>query len=314
MKFAVIFALAILLDFALGDPHNLPHPVSLIGRLISSLNASLFTNTHSFIRGLAVCSLTILVTITASCLAVYLSSRNILVQSIMLYYALAWRDLKDETLPVLECLLTHDIQGARRYLSLVVGRDTQGLNETSIIRAVIETISENSIDGIISVMFYAFIGWILGRDYGMCICVWTFKAANTLDSVLGYEHLHEFGKPSARLDDILGFVPARLGGLVIVFTGWLMGQHALDVFMAGRLSHKSPNSAHGESAFAGVLGLRLGGGASYKGIFTHRPFINPHAPEPEITDIIRAWRLLDASCAVFALMIICLNLLTGGGV
>lgn len=292
--------LAILVDFALGDPKYFPNPVIFIGSVIDFFRAKIFSDTHSFAQGLVVCTLTLLTSGLTAFLLLYLSGYSLIVQVYLLYAAIAWRDLKDETAPVLSRLLAHDLKGAREAVSRVVGRDTERLTESEIVRAVIETIAENSIDGVMSVMFFAALGQALNPDYGAAICVWLFKAASTLDSMIGYEYLHEFGKASARLDDILNFVPARFGGLVIV----LSGSRGLGVFMADRLKHRSPNSAHGESAFAGVLGVRLGGGAYYGGKLEEREYINPEAREPELYDIVRAWRVLDVSCSVFACLIV----------
>ncbi len=247
--------------------------------------------------------LTLLTTGLAVFLLLYLSGCNAIIQVYLLYSALAWRDLKDETAPVLSCLMSHDLPNARKYLSRVVGRDTDMLNETEITRAVIETIAENSVDGIMSVIFFAALGLALNASYGAALCVWLFKASSTLDSMIGYEELQEFGRASARLDDILNFIPARLGGMAIV----IAGRRGFKVFMRYRLKHKSPNSAHGESAFAGVLGVRLGGGAYYGGKFEEREYLNPEGRDPEPFDIVRAWRLLDMSCSLFAFLVILLS-------
>ena len=298
-----------MLDEIIGDPANFPHPVKLIGHLISFLKSKLFTDTHSFIRGLVLCVITLLVTGLAFYFTLYITDCNILIQIYLLYSAIAWRDLKDETFPVVLSLMNHDIESSRKFLSRVVGRDTENMNEHEITRAVIETIAENSIDGIISVMFFAFLGHALNSSYGMAISVWLFKAASTLDSMIGYERYHEFGKASARLDDILNFIPARLGGLIIILAGILTGhdaKRAFWVFIHDRKNHKSPNSAHSESAFAGVLSVRLGGGAFYGGKFEPRPYINECADDPKVPDVFRAYKLLDVSCALFAFMIILL--------
>ena len=305
MQFALILSLAILLDEILGDPRNFPHPVIFIGRLINFLKARLFTNTHSFIRGLVVCGLTISTTGLFACLILYITDRNIIVQVYMLYSAIAWKDLRDETEPIFLSLIRDDLINARKFLSYVVGRDTDALDSQEITSATIETIAENSIDGIISVMFFAFVGYVINHDYGMGVCVWIFKAASTLDSMIGYESYHEFGKTSAKLDDALNFLPARLGGLIIVLASGNFSR-AFRVFINDRLKHKSPNSAHGESAFAGGLNIRLGGGAFYAGKFESRPFINEKANAPEIYDIVRAWDLLNKSCGVFAMVMILL--------
>ena len=258
------------------------------------------TSSRTFSRGLLLCTSTVAVTAFTVWLMLYFTGCNLLVHVYLLYSALAWRDLKDETAPVLSCLLKNDIEGARFWLSRVVGRDTDNLTETEIIRAAIETIAENSIDGVISVMFWACLGHVVNASYGACVAVWMFKAASTLDSMAGYESLSLFGWPSARLDDLLNFIPARLGGVVIV----LAGGRGFRVFMRDRLKHKSPNSAHGESAFAGVLGVRLGGGACYGGKFELREWLNAEGREPDVWDIVRAWKVLDASCSAFALLVI----------
>ena len=365
--------IAVLLDFALGDPKFLPHPVILIGKIIDFWRKIFLTDTHSFFQGLAVCIMTLTTTGLLVFIVLYISDCNFLVQVYLLYSALAWRDLKDETAPVVKALMKceaamkrqdmknetvpvvnvlinknlpeelgiqRDIHNenisvvnavmkkklpetqqdmkdddglmnknlleARKYLSFVVGRDTQNLNETEIVRALIETIAENSVDGVFSVMFFAMIGQFINSSWGMCLFVWLFKAASTLDSMIGYEEFHEFGTASARLDDVLNFLPARLGGVIIILAGALMScdvKQAMKVFLDDRLKHKSPNSAHGESAFAGVLGVKLGGGAFYSGKFEARPSINSEGREPEIFDIIRAWKLLDVSCAIFTVII-----------
>ena len=314
-----------LLDLAVGEINFFPHPVKLIGKLISFLQAKLF-DLHSFKNGLAVTCITIFAAGLCCYLLLYISGSNDLIKIYLLYAALSWRDLKDETRPILFCLMNEDLQGARKFLSRVVGRDTQNLSELDIIRAVIETISENCIDGVMSVMFFAWLGNCFNSSYGAYIFVWIFKAASTLDSMIGYKIFNEFGKSSAKLDDILNFFPARLGGVVIIFSGVFINygvfknseggaahviskkfdnvKRAAKIFYHDRLKHSSPNSAHGESAFAGVLNIKLGGGAYYKNEFISRPYLNELGNEAKIFDIIRAWNLLDISCSVLAGLII----------
>ena len=286
----------------LGDPHNFPHPVILIGRVIDFLHKRLFTSSRDFWRGLLLCALTVSATGFAVWLVLRLTGCSVVVRVYLLYAALAWRDLKDETAPILASLLKHDLTNARFFLSRVVGRDTENLSETEITRAAIETIAENTIDGVMSVMFFAGLGQVLAGEYGACVLVWAFKAASTLDSMVGYESLGRYGTPSARLDDALNFIPARLGGLVIVLAGG--AGKGMRVFLRDRLKHKSPNSAHGESAFAGVLGVSLGGGAYYGGKFESREWLNAEGREAETWDIVRAWKVLDVACSAFALMVI----------
>ncbi|MBQ9419387.1 MAG: cobalamin biosynthesis protein CobD [Synergistaceae bacterium] len=295
MRFAVVLSLAIFEDQIFGDPKNFPHPVRLVGLVVNFWNKIFFVDEKSFFRGLAVCVLTLSTTGLFVWALLFATGNNFFVKAYLLYSALAWRDLKDETAPIFFSLAHNKLDEARKFLSFVVGRDTDNLNETEISRAAVETVAENSIDGIISVIFFAALGHIVNQEI---IFVWLFKAASTLDSMIGYESFGNFGKASARLDDALNFVPARLGGFIIAMTG----KNALRVFLRDRLKHKSPNSAHGESAFAGVLGIRLGGGAFYGGVFEPRPFINSQGREPEYLDIVRAWRVLDVSCALSALI------------
>ena len=299
---ACAFGIAVLLDAVLGDPHNFPHPVILIGKVIDFLHKKLYTSSRDFLRGLVLCTLTVSATAFAVWVVLRLTNCSVVVRVYLLYAALAWRDLKDETAPILSSLIKHDMTNARLYLSRVVGRDTETLSEQEITRAAIETIAENTIDGVISVMFFAGLGQVLDANYGACVLVWMFKAASTLDSMVGYESLGKYGTPSARLDDALNFIPARLGGLVIVFAGG--AGKGLRVFLRDRLKHKSPNSAHGESAFSGVLGVRLGGGACYGGRFESREWLNAAGREADAWDIVSAWRVLDVSCSAFALMVI----------
>ena len=289
---------AVMLDAILGDPRNFPHPVKFIGKVIAFWHKIFFNGNNSFFRGLAVVVMTLLTTGLLVGGLLFLTDGNAAVQVYFLYSALAWRDLKDETAPVFFSLMNQNLNEARKFLSFVVGRDTENLNENEIARAAVETIAENSVDGVISVIFFAAVGSLLNSSWGMCLSVWLFKSASTLDSMLGYEKFGRYGTASARLDDTLNFIPARLAGLVIILSGFLTGGRpgAFRVFLNDRLKHKSPNSAHAESAFAGVLGIRLGGGAFYGGKFESRPFLNENGSLPAAMDILRAWRLLDVSC------------------
>ena len=298
MKFATVLTLAIILDELLGDPRNFPHPVRLIGNVINFWHKIFFRH-DSFFHGLAVVIMTLITAGLFVFSALYFSEGSVILQVYLLYAAVAWRDLKDETLPVFLSLMSHNLDESRNFLSFVVGRDTQTLNEAEISRAVIETVAENSVDGVMSVIFFAALGYFVNDCYGMCVSVWLFKSASTLDSMLGYESFGRYGTPSARLDDILNFIPARIAGVIIIMAGAFTGcnvREALRVFLSDRLKHKSPNSAHGESAFAGVLGVRLGGGAFYGGEFEPGEPLNEGGNVPGVCDIVRAWRVLDVSC------------------
>ena len=304
MSFGEILCFAVILDAVFGDPQQIIHPVRVIGSVINFWYNRLFDSSRSFMRGLVLCTVTLSLTGFSVWLMLYVSGCNVLVKIYLLYSALAWRDLKDETLPVLQCLMNGDIVGARESLSRVVGRDTERLSENGICCAVIETIAENSVDGVMSVLFFAGLGQVINAEYGACVGVWVFKAVSTLDSMVGYESLGRYGTASARLDDAMNFLPARLGGLVIVLAGLLMGKNGLRVFLRDRLKHRSPNSGHGESGFAAVLGVRLGGGAEYGGEFEARDYLNGEGREAEMGDIVCAWKVLDVTCSLFVVITI----------
>lgn len=316
MSFTITLCLALLLDTLLGDPEGLPHPVAGVGRLIGFWEGRLYpaagTGILKFRRGLIFCGAVLLSTALVIFLALWAVSGSPFLtaaaQVYFLYAALAWRSLKDETLTVALALFRRNLPGARTALARVVGRDTENLSEPAIVRAAVETVAENSVDGVFSVLFFAALGYALQGAVGMVLSVWLFKAASTLDSMVGYddERYHDFGRASARLDDVLNFIPARVAGLVIILAGVCLGAGLfppLRVFLRDRKKHRSPNSAHGESAFAGVLSLRLGGGAAYGGKWEPRPWLGDETErEIEPADILRAHKLLDTSVALFALL------------
>lgn len=309
MTFPMALCAALLLDALLGDPRRVPHPVRAIGWLVSHLEARLHDGTCR--RGVALCCAVLGATgLSVACVLLVASPwpRALwAAEVLMLWWALACRSLKDETLPVALALFEHDLPRARTAVSRVVGRDVDMLDEEGVARAAVETVAESAVDGVFAPMLWAAFGWALGGGAGMAIFAWLFKAASTLDSMVGYddERYRLFGRASARLDDALCFVPARAGGLAIVAASACVGGHplrALRTFLRDRKKHASPNSAHAESAFAGALDLRLGGGATYAGTFEPRPWIGGGAP-PRAADILAALRLLDASVALLALLI-----------
>lgn len=311
MNFSVALALALLLDILLGDPVKLPHPVVGVGKIISLYERKLYRD--NFKSGLIFCACVVisvaLIALIISLLCLINRYLLMIFEVYALYAAIAWRSLKDETLPVAISLMQNDLNNARYYLSRVVGRDTEDALEPEIIRAAVETIAENLIDGVISPLFWAAAGYLMFKDIGLIVCVWIFKAASTLDSMIGYdnERYKNFGTASARLDDILNFVPARIGGVIIILAGGLSGMKfisGIKIFIRDRLKHKSPNSAHAESAFAGLLGLKLGGGAYYDKVFEERPWLGEgEVKEPEALDILRAHKLMDAAVALSAILL-----------
>ena len=281
---AVLVA-ALLLDLALGDPRWLPHPVVLIGRLINVLDTTLCRITsHKRSAGI----LLLLITAGSAGAAAWLliwgcryihPLAGFLASAYISYTCLAARSLHRESALVADALAAGNIAEARRRLSYIVGRDTTDLDESEIWRALIETVAENTSDGIIAPLFWL---TVTGPVGGM-----VYKAVNTLDSMVGYcnERYLQFGWASARMDDLLNFIPARLTALLMILAAPLAGlspQGALSVVLRDRLKHPSPNSGHPEAAAAGALGVRLGGPARYRGVASWKEYIGtPLAPLDE---------------------------------
>lgn len=259
---------AILLDLVLGDPRWLPHPVVAIGRLISGLDLFLYrTIPRKRPAGIILLLVTVLAAATATWslirLGVFLHPlAGFAIAALLSFTCLAARSLHRESALVAEALAAGDIEGARGLLGRIVGRDTAGLEESEIWRALVETVAENTCDGIIAPLFWLTLTGPVGAM--------AYKSVSTLDSMVGYrnERYREFGWASARMDDLLNFVPARLTALLMILAAPLAGlspQGALTITLRDRLKHPSPNSGHAEAAAAGALGVRLGGMSSYQG-------------------------------------------------
>ncbi len=216
---------------------------------------------------------------------------GVAVEAVMTYQILAAKCLKTESMKVYRRLKEDDLEGARRAVSMIVGRDTKGLSEKGVARAAIETVAENTSDGVIAPMLYTALGGpVLGFLY---------KAVNTMDSMVGYknERYLYFGRAAARLDDGVNFLPARISALLMVLAARLGGtdfsaKGAWLIFRRDRYNHASPNSAQTEAACAGALGIRLAGDASYFGQIVKKPYIGDALREVEAKDIQRANRLM----------------------
>jgi len=307
--FFMDIVIAYLLDLVLGDPQWLPHPVRFIGRFISFLESFLRkrakTTGGERAAGVLLALATVLVTFFAlfGILRVALLINTYLFHVINIYFlysSLAVKCLANEALGVYRCLERGDIEGAKGRLSMLVGRDTGGLGEREIIKAVVETTSENTTDGIVSPLFYAFIGSAIGIGAPLA---YAFKAVSTLDSMVGYknEKYINIGFASARLDDGANFIPARLTGFLVPIAAALCGysfRRSLSIMLRDRRKHSSPNSAHSEAAVAGALGISLGGKASYFGKTVEKPVIGDSLREPEKDDIVRTVRMMYTASAL----------------
>ena len=291
------------LDCLIGDPQWMPHPVRLMGALISALDklwnreedSPLVLRIKGFVLAAFVVSAAL--RITWGLLRVLYGwgpAAGVAAESILCCYALAARNLRDSSMEVYKALTENggDLLKARRAVSMIVGRDTENLDQKGVIRAAVETVAENTADGVIAPLFFLALGGAVG---GMA-----YKAINTMDSMLGYknERYQYFGTAAARLDDAAGFISARLSGLLLVAAAGLTGMDAANawrIFCRDRYAHKSPNSAQSESAVAGALGVQLAGDAVYGGQVVHKPFIGDPLREIEAEDIRRANKLMYAA-------------------
>ncbi len=212
-----------------------------------------------------------------------------LVTVILIYWAISIKDLADHSWAVHRPLSQGNLPAARQALANIVGRETSQLSEAGIIRATVETIAENTVDGVLSPLFYAALG---GPPLA-----WAFKAVSTLDSMVGYksEPYREFGWAGARLDDLLNWLPARLSGGLFTLAAWLTGLDWRQTWKICRRDgrrHASPNAGWPEAAISGALGLRLGGPNVYHGELVDKPWLGDGLREPETADILKAIRLL----------------------
>ncbi|MDD2582350.1 MAG: adenosylcobinamide-phosphate synthase CbiB [Desulfuromonadaceae bacterium] len=272
---AIIF-LALLLDLIIGDPAWLPHPVIAIGRLIHFLEQGL-RRVRLNERLAGVLLLLLVVTISSGTAWILLKSLSYVLPPagwiaavLISSTCLAARSLHKESARVVAALLAGDLPSARRYLSCIVGRDTGHLEEPEIWRGVVETVAENTSDGIIAPLFWLTIG-------GPVVAI-AYKAVSTLDSMVGYrnERYLRFGWASARMDDLLNYIPARISALLLIAAAPLAGcsaSGATRITRRDRLKHPSPNSGHPEAAVAGALGVRLGGASRYNGISSWKEYI-----------------------------------------
>lgn len=308
----VSFAIGFLLDLLVGDPHELAHPVRLIGWLISKMEERLNKGKYRVPKGIvlvfAILSLTV-ITVTLILTAAYLLHPvcGIVIESVMTCQALALKALKDESMKVYDRLQNGTTKEARYAVSMIVGRDTECLDRQGIIKAAVETVAENTSDGVIAPMLYLAIGGpVLGFIY---------KAINTMDSMIGYknERFLLFGKAAAKLDDAANFLPSRICAVLMIAVSFMggndySGNQAYRIYRRDRRKHASPNSAQTEAVCAGALGVQLAGDASYFGKIVKKELIGDAVREVEIEDIPRANRLLyqtAISCVLICTLVLC---------
>lgn len=301
------FIAGFVLDLLIGDPHFIPHPVRLIGSLISFLDKRLNCdakynisekklNLIKYKRGMllvftvifATFAMSVIIIVAAYSINLY---AGVIAEAVMTWQILATKCLRVESMRVYDALKTDGVDAGRRAVSMIVGRDTSVLDAAGVTRAAVETIAENTSDGVIAPMLYTAIGGpVLGFVY---------KAVNTMDSMLGYKNdkYMYFGRFAARLDDVVNFIPARISAYLMIAAAFIGGRqfdgkNAYRIFKRDRFNHASPNSAQTESVCAGALRVQLAGDAVYFGKLVKKKYIGDGLREIEYEDIKRANRLM----------------------
>ena len=303
----IAFIAGFVLDLLIGDPHFIPHPVRLIGSLISFLDKRLNcdvkynsseneANLTKYKRGVLLAFTVIFATFAVSVIILVAAYSinlyaGVIAEAVMTWQILATKCLRVESMRVYDALSTDGVDAGRRAVSMIVGRDTSVLDESGVTRAAVETVAENTSDGVIAPMLYTAIGGpVLGFVY---------KAVNTMDSMLGYKNdkYMYFGRFAARLDDVINFIPARISAYLMIIAAFIGGRqfdgrNAYRIFKRDRFNHASPNSAQTESVCAGALRVQLAGDAVYFGKLVKKKYIGDGLREIEYEDIKRANRLM----------------------
>ena len=278
----IAFLLAVVADSLMGDPYSMPHPIRVFGNSIAAVEKRLNRDSGRKFKGGVAWLL-----LVSSCFALFFAANFLLLShpiahalftAVFVYYGLSARCLIDEGLKVERILSQGDVDGARKQLSMIVGRDTANLSPSQIRSAVIETLAENLSDGVVAPLFFFVIGGVP--------LMMTYKMVNTLDSMVGYknERYGDFGFVSAKMDDVANFVPARLTALLMVIVS-LRLRVAKFVLRFGS-KHASPNAGYPEAAMAGILDCRLGGPNNYFGKQVDKPYIGTNPRDLTPWDVI----------------------------
>lgn len=321
------FIAGFVLDLLIGDPHFIPHPVRLIGSLISSLDKRLNCdagynssekklNLIKYKRGMLLAFTVIFATFAMSVIIIVAAYSinlyaGVIAEAVMTWQILATKCLRVESMRVYDALKTDGVDAGKRAVSMIVGRDTSVLDAAGVTRAAVETIAENTSDGVIAPMLYTAIGGpVLGFVY---------KAVNTMDSMLGYKNdkYMYFGRFAARLDDVVNFIPARISAYLMIAAAFIGGRqfdgkNAYRIFKRDRFNHASPNSAQTESVCAGALRVQLAGDAVYFGKLVKKKYIGDGLREIEYEDIKRANRLMYITaflCELLSVAVMSLGLI-----
>lgn len=302
-KKLINIVIAAFLDFLLGDPYNFPHPVRFMGSIISreeKFIRKFFHSEYSLqISGICISVINISIGYILPFLLLYYTSgvlRNIL-SIYIIYTSISGKMLAYEANEIKKSLEV-GVEPARERLKYIVGRDTDALNEEEIIAATVETVAENTSDGVIAPLFYIV---LFGPAGG-----WMYKFVNTMDSMLGYKNdkYKDLGKASALIDDFFNYLPARITGFLMILSSFSRypWKKALGILFRDHKNHSSPNAGYPESAVSGLLGIQLGGGHYYFGKFVDKPTIGDKDRKLEVTDIQRVVEILYRTTIVAILL------------
>ena len=301
----IAITIAIVIDLIIGDPPSWPHPVKWIGTLIAWLDKRLNLGRNRKRKGIMMLILVLLavfVPVLFMCWVAYQIHPlvGIIVEGILMATSIAHKSLKDAALEVYDPLQKEDYRNARLKLSYIVGRDTEQLGESEIVRGTVETVAENTSDGVTAPMFWA---WIGGAPFALL-----YRAINTCDSMVGYKNdkYSEFGWASARMDDVANWIPSRLTGFIMLWANRPQKtkvKKTWNILFRDAKKHPSPNSGWCEAAAAAILGVQLGGVNTYKGIVSNRALMGDPLYHLERNDIIKMNLILSRTTFLFLLIL-----------
>ncbi|NLY82214.1 MAG: cobalamin biosynthesis protein CobD [Clostridiales bacterium] len=300
MRLTIAIVIAYIMDLIIGDPRWMPHPVVYIGKLIAALEKQIRKTVKSDKSGgLLLVVLVLLITGAVTYSIIFLAYKaslylGLLVETLLMYQIFATKSLKTESMKVHDAL-EDSLGEGRMAVSYIVGRDTSELNEKEVIKATVETVAENTTDGVIAPIMFCAIG---GAGLGMI-----YKAINTMDSMVGYknEKYINFGTVAAKLDDVANYLPARISAVIMMLAagmGNMDWKNAIKIFKRDRYNHKSPNSAQTEAVCAGALGIQLAGDAYYFGKLNEKATIGDKTREIEKNDIKKSIKLMYISSGI----------------
>lgn len=301
----IALTLAYFIDLAVGDPPHWPHPVKGFGKLIALLEKSLNKGNGRKVKGAIMLAIVLLFTGCVTFVLIWLCYRlhpaaGIAAEAVCIAAAIAQKSLKEAAATVYTPLAAGNLDDARLKLSYIVGRDTEQLDEPEIVRGTVETVAENTSDGITAPLFWALLG---GAPFALM-----YRAINTCDSMVGYrnERYEAFGWASAKLDDAVNWIPSRITALCMLIAKkplYTSRKQAWKIMMRDARKHPSPNSGWGEAAAAAILGIQLGGINHYKGIVSNRAKMGDPLISLEKKHIVQANEIVTGAVLLFMLML-----------